>query len=408
MSFCLFRSLILLAAIVCGPVIVAAEETTASPVNPPAANPKPTASKSAPPPPVTEQGQVATSGTDEPTNKLRPRTPPTFERWSVHCTNSGLCTASTFLRDQSVWVDLRIVRDWPAEAPPLLRITANAALNGEKSISLSVDNQQIDEIQIAQLRESQQAISAPAGFRPLGGEGFWYPAGPTTSSLIRAMLSGTTLSMDLPIGDQNVTVRLPLAGLHHSLTWLDEQQNRQNTRNAIILTGNSAAKNAPHALPVLDPASLPAAVSEAWDANRFCSDIDPTIFTNLDAVIAPIDEKTKLYLLPCGAPNAYNTPYVALHSVADGKTRQLPVARMSDQGPIATELIYNLRWNAATRELDGLYRGSGIGDCGVWNRWRWTSSGFALIEEASRTTCDGKETPLQDWPLTWPAVTASK
>lgn len=338
---------------------------------------------------------------------LRPRTMPSFDRWSVACTNSGLCTASALIRDRSVWLDLRIVRNWPAEAPALVRITANAALNGDKALKLWIDGKAVDEIQVAQLRESQAAITAPLGFRPLGGEGFWYPAGPATDTLLRAMVAGKTLRMDLPIGEETVSLQIPLKGLMASLSWLDDQQRRTGTTSAIQTKGEALAQDAPHALPIVDPATLPPAIAAAWDANRFCSDVDPGIFPNLDAVAAPLDDKLTLYLLPCGAPGAYNAAYVALLAGADGKTRQLSFARMSDQGPVAMDLLYNLHWDAPSLELDSLFRGSGIGDCGVWSRWRWTGSAFALTEEASRSTCDGQETPLSEWGRIWPPATES-
>lgn len=336
-----------------------------------------------------------------------PRIPPKFDQWTVSCINSGLCTASTLWRDQSVWVDLRIVRDWEADAQPMLRITANAALNGEEPLKFSVNGKLVDEVKVSRLRESQTNITPPAGFRPLGGEGFWYPTGPATQTLIEAMMSSDILTVDLPIDDKVVTLAVPLDGMKRALTWLDERQERNGTTNAILAKGDDEPRAAPHAMAILDPTTLPPAVRETWDANSVCSDIDPAIFTNLDAVSARMDEKTVLYLLPCGSPSAYNAPYVVLLSRAEGKTRQLHFARMSDQGPIATDLTYNLKWNPSTLELDSLYRGSGIGDCGVWDRWRWTGNGFALIEEASRSTCDGQETPLPKWPTTWPTVTES-
>jgi hypothetical protein len=337
-----------------------------------------------------------------------PRTKPVWSKWSVGCGNSGLCYTSTFVRDQSTWLDLRIVRNWPAAADPLLRITANVALNNEGTIRFTVDGQSVEALPVAQLREVQASVATPPGFRPLGGEGFWYPTGAVTSAILDAMRNGRVMTVDLPIDTETVTIKIPLQGLRSALNWLDERQDRSGTVSAIVRTGNEPARDAPHAMPIQSPETLPPAVLAAWDENRFCSDIDPAIFASLDAVAVPLEDKTTLYILPCGAPSAYNTPYVAIQIRDGGKTRQIPVVRMSDLGPFATDLFYNARWNAKTMELDGLFKGSGVGDCGTWSRWVWNGATFVLQEEASRQTCDGKETPISDWPSTWPIPSTSQ
>lgn len=329
------------------------------------------------------------------------RTAPIWGKWSVGCGNSGLCFTSAFVREQSTWLDIRIVRDWPAEAPPLLRLTANAALSDTGTITVAVDGKEVDTLPVAQLRETQASVVPPSGFRPLGGEGFWYPSGPVTDAVLDAIVKGKELTVGLPIGAEMVILRLSLEGIRNALAWLDKRQYRDGTLTAAVLNGDTEAGDAPSALPILSPDMLPPPVTAAWDGNRFCSDIDPAIFTSLDAVAAPMADGSTLYILPCGAPSAYNTPYVVIHSLDNGKTRQIHFARMSDQGPVATDLIYNIRWNAGKQQITSLFKGSGVGDCGTWSRWRWTGTIFALKEEAARQTCDGKETAISSWSTTW-------
>ncbi|MEC9403129.1 MAG: hypothetical protein VX374_11425, partial [Pseudomonadota bacterium] len=114
------------------------------------------------------------------------RTTPSFESWTVDCGNTGVCFASSFTRSQSVWVDVRIVRDWQAEAQPLVRVTTNTELPKDGTLKFEVDGAPIEALPIEQLREMQPAVNPPAGFRPLGGEGFWYPTGPATTTLLDA------------------------------------------------------------------------------------------------------------------------------------------------------------------------------------------------------------------------------
>ncbi|WP_417686410.1 DUF1176 domain-containing protein [Roseibium sp.] len=336
------------------------------------------------------------------------RTPPVWGKWSVGCGNSGLCYASSFTREQSTWLDMRIVRDWHATSGPLLRLTANAPLNNERKITIDVDGTPIDSLPVAQLREIQGSVATPPGFRPVGGEGFWLPTGPLTDEIVQAMVVGSVMTVTLPIGTDDVRVRVLLDGMRLALDWLDDRQQRSGTVSAIVNTGTEPAVDAPHAQPILNPETLPPALKSAWDANRFCSDIDPAIFAGLDAVAAPLADKSTLYLLPCGAPSAYNTPYVVILSLDGDKTRQVHLARMSEHGPVATDLVYNARWNPGTLELIGLFKGSGVGDCGRWSRWAWTGTGFALREQATRQTCDGKDVPISDWTTIWPHATAAQ
>ncbi len=337
------------------------------------------------------------------------RAAPSFKGWTVDCGNTGVCFASSFTRSQSVWVDVRIVRDWQAEAQPLVRLTTNTELPQDGTLQFEVDGKVIESLPIEQLREMQPAITSPAGFRPLGGEGFWYPAGPATLTLLDAMRSGKELTIRLPAAADADPVAVPvsLKGLKASLLWLDGRQNRTGTVSAIVSKGTDPAADAPHAVPVVSADQLPPGVAAVWSANRLCSEIDPTIFASLNAVRVPLPDNTALYIIPCGAPTAYNSPYVAVLSGKDGAARQVHVARMSEKGPVATDLIYNARWIPADQQLVSYFKGSGVGECGLWNRWSWNGTGLVLLEEATRKTCDGTDPDLSNWSNTWPAQSTS-
>ncbi|TYC55758.1 DUF1176 domain-containing protein [Rhodobacterales bacterium] len=332
------------------------------------------------------------------------RSSPSFDGWTVDCGNTGVCFASAFTRTQSVWVDVRIVRDWQAEAQPLVRLTTNTELPQDGTLLVQVDGKQIESLPLEQLREMQSSVTPPAGFRPLGGEGFWYPTGPATSTLIEALQNGKDLSIVLPgtNGAPEIAVPVPLLGLRASLIWIDDRQERSGTVAAMVSPGQEAATDAPHAVPVVSPDQLPTGVAAVWAANRLCSEIDPNIFASLNAVRVPLADDASLYVIPCGAPSAYNSPFVAILSGKDGAARQVHVARMSEKGPIASDLIYNARWIPADMQLVSYFKGSGVGECGVWNRWSWNGTGLVLLEEATRKTCDGSEPDLSNWSSTWP------
>ncbi|MFC6657427.1 DUF1176 domain-containing protein [Roseibium salinum] len=334
------------------------------------------------------------------------RTAPSFDSWTADCSNTGVCFASSLTRTKSVWVDLRIIRDWPAEAQPLMRLTTNTTLPVEGTLRFDVDGAAVEALPLEQLREMQGAVVPPAGFRPLGGEGFWYPTGPATATLLKALQEGKELTVRLPAAEDGadpISVPVSLQGLKASLLWLDNRQNRTGTVAAIVAPGTAPAEDAPHALPVMSAQELPPEVAAVWSANRLCSEIDPAIFASLNAVRVPLPENASLYIIPCGAPTAHNSPYVAVLASKDGAARQIHVARMSDQGPIATDLIYNAHWSPADQQLVSYFKGSGVGECGLWNRWVWNGSGLVLLEEATRNTCDGTEPDLSKWSNSWPA-----
>jgi len=336
------------------------------------------------------------------------RAPPSWASWSVGCGNTGLCYTSTFVRGQSVWVDVRVIRDWPASADPLLRITTNTPLGDDGEIRFMVDGKPEDTLTVAELRDIQASVVSPDGFRPIGGEGFWYPTGQATRSLLEKIGKAAQLVIELPVTPEKTAVTVELGGLSHALSWIDGRQERIGTASAITSPGPGESRDAPHAVAIGNPDQLPPAVRSVWDESRSCSDIDPAIFASLDAVSMPLSENSALYVLPCGVPSAYNTPYIAILAKAEGIASQLHLARMAEKGPVTTDLIYNAKWNPARLYLEGLFKGSGLGECGTWNRWAWTGSGFVMIEEASRQTCDGKEFPLSEWPTTWLAPTSNQ
>lgn len=340
------------------------------------------------------------------------RTSPVFDTWTTDCINTGVCYASSLNRNQSAWVEVRIVRDWQADAPPLVRLTTNIALPATGDLRIDVDGQTIETLPIEQLREIQPTVTPPAGFSPVGGEGFWYPTGASTRTLLQALQDGWQLTVHLPTADeaaQEVVVTVPLKGITSALRWLDDRQERTGTVAAFVDPGTEPATDAPHALPVLGPEELPPQVSAIWNANRLCSAIDPAIFTGLSAVRIPLGSDGRaLYLIPCGAPTAFNSAYVTILARGDGSARPIHFARMSENGPLATDLIYNAQWVPADQQLISYFKGSAVGECGLWNRWHWNGTALVLLEEAVRKTCDGQRPDLSSWSTTWPKKNASK
>ena len=136
----------------------------------------------------------------------------------------------------------------PGNADPLLRITTNTPLADDGEIRFIVDGKVVDTLPVAELRDIQASVVSPEGFRPIGGEGFWYPAGQATRSLLEKMGVASQLVIELPMTPEKTVVTVELGGLSHAISWIDARQNRIGTASSITSPGPGENKDAPHAV----------------------------------------------------------------------------------------------------------------------------------------------------------------
>lgn len=162
---------------------------------------------------------------------------------------------------------------------------------------------------------------------------------------------------------------------------------------------------------ILSEAELPLPVRKIWDntiaeCTAFEGDLIET-FGGTELAFGQLhDYKTsvRFYLLPCGAPGAYNVPYIGIFYYPEEKLAQIvsfPTLEVS--GPTTVDVILNAYWDAENQQLYSFYKGRGIGDCGTSSIWKWnetsTDSAFVLIEQRAKDNCDGVN---DEWPLVWP------
>ncbi len=62
---------------------------------------------------------------------------------------------------------------------------------------------------------------------------------------------------------------------------------------------------------------------------------------------------------PCGAPGAYNQPYV-FYSRYENRIVPVSLPVISDDGPTTTDSAWNIDWNNRTRTLTGFSKGAGL------------------------------------------------
>lgn len=123
------------------------------------------------------------------------------------------------------------------------------------------------------------------------------------------------------------------------------------------------------------------------------------------ALKMPGEEVAEIYIVPCGAPGAYNLVQTALvHAPERGSARVVYFPTMGNNGPTVSSTIFNGTWNEDTQQLTAFYKGRGLGDCGVFSAWKWNGSGifgnFELVEERRKDDCDGNFD--DEWPKVWP------
>jgi hypothetical protein len=201
-----------------------------------------------------------------------------------------------------------------------------------------------------------------------------------------------------------------LKGLSAAMRYMDDVQKRVGGTTAMVATGPAAASLVPPAppLPVVTAAKLsalrpvrPTAPQiKAMQKATGC-DADDAAFD--EDMIARIDAKTTLFLLPCGA-GAYNVNTVPMVSVGTGAALRFVAAKfdsdMTDGQPGSTmPMLTNAGWDDKHGTLNDYHKARGIGDCGTSTTHVWDGSRFRLIEQRTMGECRGS----MDWITTWRA-----
>ena len=142
--------------------------------------------------------------------------------------------------------------------------------------------------------------------------------------------------------------------------------------------------------------NTPDRCSEGYDPDQdFVADLFGTVVEGRD--------NNKIYILPCGAPAAYNSSEIVIAVNSDNsEARIFAIPSISEQGISADIIGPGLQWDVETSVLTSFYKGRGLGDCGgnsalFWDGEYYTS--LILLEQYSKLECDGK---YDEWPKIWP------
>lgn len=214
--------------------------------------------------------------------------------------------------------------------------------------------------------------------------------------------------------DQQAIATISLSGASAIMLWIDEVQDRLDTRTALVRIGNRSPQEVAAApqLPVAPRAAggatdLPSekltVVSQRLRGGLegdVCEDLDPE--TGLGDSGWSLADGRLIVQLSCSR-GAYNFSSRWFLLEADGSNSgelSFPVPSDDGSGRISDQLeLVNAGFDPATGQLSSFNKGRGLGDCGFSGDWQWTGQRFELVAYSQMGECRGVGPDL--WPVIW-------
>lgn len=313
----------------------------------------------------------------------------------VSCGFAQDCTLSLNAQESALLYGMGIQRSAQPGAKPELEL-------------VFVDEPKVTD-RVAFIVDGEQVLDLPLGdFLQPDAAGSWrYTDDEALAQLMDALKAGQQLTVSLHEDGGVKETDLSLSGFIAGLIYMDEQQERAGTVDALQARGdNPPPKPFPVTL-IQDKSDIPDSIrSQFYDEATLCGSISDELFRFGGGFSAKIDEGSTLVALPCGAPGAYNQSYSFFRQDSNGiMPLSLPV--IEQDGPSTTDLAWNIGWSQSDKTLTAFFKGRGLGDCGTYHEWKAKTDGegvrFVLLEERSKGECDGNYAGgPQNWPRDWP------
>ncbi|MBC2886008.1 DUF1176 domain-containing protein [Ochrobactrum sp. CM-21-5] len=285
---------------------------------------------------------------------------------------------------------LGIFRGSDAGSKPMLRLSYIDPSKTSGTLAVSIDGTPLLSVDMAalKLRDGQ----------------FDYRDMPQLTKLIDAMKNGRKL--ELEFGGKPFTYSL--SGFVGGLIYLDEQQSRAGTVDALQARGDKAAPSPPEVRLIDSVEQIPAEIRKDFSEEAaICGGASASSFRNAGGFETRIGDGLDLIGLPCGSPGAYNQPYT-FYSRYENRIVPISLPTLADDGPTVTDTAWNIDWIQKTKTLTAFFKGRGLGDCGKYDVWKATDNGegrvrFVLVEERAKGDCDGNYAGgPEKWPTNWP------
>ncbi|ANG96277.1 hypothetical protein A8A54_07080 [Brucella pseudogrignonensis] len=252
--------------------------------------------------------------------------------------------------------------------------------------------------------DGKPALSVDASVMKLQDEQLNYGDADAVAKLIEAMRNGQKLQLKFAGKVANYS----LSGFVGGLIYIDEQQSRAGTVDALQAKGAKSAPPAPDVTLIKDVQQIPEQVRKDFtDEDGVCGTSNGDSFSSGGGFNAKIADGLNLIGMPCGSPGAYNQSYV-FYSQSENQVVPISLPTISDAGPSTTDQAWNIDWSQSNKTITAFFKGRGLGDCGIYDVWKATDDGegkvrFVLVEERSKGDCDGNYAGgPEKWPASWP------
>ncbi|WP_165899556.1 DUF1176 domain-containing protein [Sphingomonas sp. PP-CE-1G-424] len=297
----------------------------------------------------------------------------TFGDWAVGCDNGLRCTLAALLPEDG----------FPSEtgSPITLNITREPGPAGAVSVKIATDN-------------APAQAAHPTGFAIDGRPTALRDA----ASLTAAMANGTTLSVRGANGHALVT--LSLKGAAAALRYIDAQQGRVGSTDAIVAKGPAPSRAPTPPLPAI------ATIAPSGAAAKLTAAQIATLRKRATCTVEGFTPEThalgggkSLVIFPCstGAYNLISALFIVDGAGITPAQFDAPAgfeATGADSGTPVKSVINGAFENGV---LTSDAKGRGLGDCGVHQRFVWDGTRFRLSEQSEMRECRGNADFITTW-----------
>ena len=351
--------------------------TTACSPGQPTPQPEAGAGAKAEPAPVAAPAPQPTPTTDTHAPP-KPGTTKTFTDWTVGCDNALRCTLGSLLPDASIGEDT-ITLNLTREPGPVA--------NGGGKVSLAIET-----------RNDQDATKRPPASFTVDGKPIALRDG---AALAAAIANAQSLKILDAKGGTLAT--LSLKGAAAALRYIDAQQGRAGSTDAIVAKGPAASRAPTPALPVIAaiaPSGAAAKLTPAQIATmrkRATCDLDD---------VAPeahaLGGGKSLVLLPCstGAYNLIGALFIVEGARITPAQTDAPSGFEETGADPGTQVKSVVNGNFENGVLTSYAKGRGLGDCGVVQSFVWDATRFRLSEQSEMGECRGNIDYITTWRAT--------
>ena len=317
--------------------------------------------------------------------------------------------AYKLIRDSSVLCDFAqnctlSLAPVASEGAPALGLYRSSALGSKPEVQLSyIDPSKVSgKLELSVDGKPVLVVEASAASRK--DDRLNYGDETAVGKLINAMKNGQKLQLKFAGQTSNYS----LSGLTGGLIYVDEQQSRAGTVDALQAKGAKPAPPPSEVRIIASVEQIPEQIRKDFtDENGMCGTSYGNSFSTGGGFETKIADGLNLIGMPCGSPGAYNQPYV-FYSQHENQVVPISLPTISDEGPTVTDQAWNIDWSQQNKMLTAFFKGRGLGDCGIYDVWKATDTGeghvrFVLLQERSKGDCDGNyDGGPEKWPASWP------